>query len=117
MLNLYTSRLDSLYDTASQRQRAQSLAIALVILALSTLAYVPAAIGLFAANPNATAPGIIGLVAAVGFVSESGVLLFQGKLQAAARFQAFGFWLVVLLAVLLPAGAGSARGEQKTKRK
>ena len=34
MLNLYTSRLDSLYDTASQRQRAQSLAIALVILDL-----------------------------------------------------------------------------------
>lgn len=107
MLNLYTSRLDSLYNTASKRRRAQSLAIALLILALSTLAYVPVAIGLFAVNPAATATGIIGLVAAVGLVSGSGVLLFQGNLQWASRLQAFGFWLVALLAVLLPAGVAS----------
>ena len=50
MLNLYTRRLDSLYPDASERLRAQSLAIALVILAVGTLAYIPAAISLFAAG-------------------------------------------------------------------
>lgn len=108
MVNLYTSRLDSLYPAAPDRRRAQSLAIGLLILAVGTLAYIPASIAGFAANPSTAPLGIVGFVIAVGIVSVSGVLLFQGKLASGARLQAYGYWLVALLVALLPSGIASA---------